>query len=97
MAAEEVNIFNLSMMGAFTMSMAFFGFISKRFINKVDATSDRLAQHEKDDIGKYATIDQLSRVHNRIDSMQESTITGFKETQQGLEEIKMLLLKEGRR
>lgn len=69
-------VFHEMITGVVTATTVFFAFIGRRFINKVDKTGDavlllaeRINQHEKDDIGKYATVDQLQRVHDRIDEV----------------------------
>lgn len=90
--ADETNIVLGIATGMTAAATGFIGFIGRRFISKVDATEARLAQHEKDDIGKYATVEQLTRVHDRIDKAVQATEEGFRETRNGIGEIKTLLI-----
>ena len=68
------------------------GFLVKRLINKVDDTAEALAKHEKEDIGKYATADQLQRVHERIDESIKTAEGNFKELRDNVGEIKTILI-----
>lgn len=90
--ADDLNIFHASVTGVLTATTVFFGFIGKRFVGKVDETATSLAQHEKDDIGKYATVDSLQRVHERIDQSVRSAEDNFRELRNGIGEIKTLLI-----
>ena len=83
--------------GMTTVATILFGFIGRRFIGKVDDTADALARHEKEDIGKYATVDQLQRVHDRIDDGVKSSAENFKELRDNVGEIKTLLINGGHR
>lgn len=87
-----VSIIHAVITGATSIGVMVLGFAGKRFIAKVDGTDARLTQHEKDDVGKYATIDQLTRVHSRIDDFDQKNQENFREVRQGIDGIKNILL-----
>ena len=89
---EDIGTFHQLVTGMTTVATVFFAFIGRRFIGKVDETAEALTKHEKDDIGKYATVDQLTRVHTRIDESVRSSEDNFRELRNAAGEIKTLLI-----
>ena len=90
--ADDFNYIHAALTGGMMAVTGFFAFISKRFIGKVDATEARLTQHEKDDIGKYATMDSLNTVHARINESVRTAEENFRELRNGIGEIKTILI-----
>ena len=90
--SEDAGSIHQVITGMTTVATIFIGFVGRRFIGKVDDTADALAKHEKDDIGKYATMDQLTRVHTRIDESMKASDEGFREVRDGINGIKDILI-----
>jgi hypothetical protein len=90
--ADDLNTIHAAITGVIGAAVTFFGFTGKRFIEKVDRTDEKMIQHEKDDMGKYATVDQLARVHERIDASVRNAEDNFREMRQGIGEIKTILI-----
>lgn len=87
-----MNILHATVTSALVVVVSFTSFIGRRFVAKVDCTAEALAQHEKDDIGKYATMDQLQRVHSRIDDSIKTAEDNFRELRKAASDIKDLLI-----
>ncbi len=94
---EDLNSLHAAVTGATSIGLTFFWFVMRRFVNKVDDTALALSKHEKEDIGKYATMDSLARVHKRIDDSVHTAEANFREMRQGIGEIKNLLINGARK
>ena len=83
--SDEINILHQAWTGSLTVVAALFGFVGKRIVDKVDETAEALVRHEKEDVGKYATVEQLSHLYDRTES-------GFRDLRTDLSEIKNILI-----
>lgn len=89
---EDLNMIHAGItgvIGAFTTLLGFFGY---RVVNQVDQNTKDIATHKVDDAGKYATNDQLARVHERIDESIKTSAENTKEVRADIGEIKNLLI-----
>jgi len=89
---DNLNEIHAAVTGITVATLPIIGWLMKRFIKKVDDTAEALSRHEKEDIGKYATNDQLARVHDRIDESINVAATNFKELRDNIGDIKNLLI-----
>lgn len=76
---EDTNSMHAAATGIIGTFTAVLGFFGIRLIGQVDANTTKIAQHELEDSGKYATNVQvqasLDRIHTRIDVMAEDIKT----------------------
>ncbi len=79
------------------MIAAFFGFMGKRLITKIDATAADLAEHKLEDVNKYAPTEAITLVHKRIDDSVKTAEENFRELRNGIGEIKTILINGGHR
>lgn len=95
--AQDIQAVHEGVTGVTTAMMAFMIWTGRRFIKKVDDTADELSRHKLEDVSKYATNDQLTRIHDRIDRSIASSEENFKELRNDIGEIKNLLIAGARK
>lgn len=89
---DESSTITAVITGMTAAATMFIGFVGKRFITKVDVTAERLTAHEKESAIKFATNEQLQRVHDRIDESGKAAENNFKELRDNIGEVKNLLI-----
>ena len=97
--SDDLNSLHAAFTGISLAATTFIAFIGKRFVGKVDENADKidtvaaaLFRHEKEDVSMYVTVNQLERVHTRIDENTRAVEDNFKETRAGINEIKNILI-----